>query len=492
MGVLLDMKMNCRVVMLLIAIQGAGVLLTIMNVTYFDLWKDPDSRGYHQYFNTGKSGKEHYTALLTGSRTPGYPIMLKAAQVIDPGLKQLPSMQYLLHVTAVMIFAACLMKLGFSGLLSLAAASPLIYGNFALGYCSHMLADSPALSLALVSAGLFFLFLSNPDKILFSIMLGAIVFLTIITRPAYLFLVPLYPFLTLLLQGFTDSDARVKWNRRILSSLKCLTAIMIPLLLWCSLRLMMVGHFGIVSFSGKNLIGIAGQLATIDMVDKLSPEYRTFAKNISIARIALKTDNGFQEYKPGANYYAAFTNNFNPTAHRIVPLALQYSFHYEDRDFSEWKDRIFPDDDPKHIDDIEWDRFQAAFSREVIAVKMRDYLGIVEDNFFCGIKDQLGVAVGERFSVKLMLMLGLCGLVLIVTFKHKITVRAELSKMILFMLVFSTVFLCSSLLAVSLVEATIERYTRPAAFFIQSPFVLIILLPWVICYDNWRQRRTSR
>jgi hypothetical protein len=56
-----------------------------------------------------------------------------------------------------------------------------------------------------------------------------------------------------------------------------LIACWVPYLSYCTLRAVTVGHFGLVSFGGRNLIGIAGQFMTPDLARRLPDDLRPVA-----------------------------------------------------------------------------------------------------------------------------------------------------------------------------------------------------------------------
>ena len=58
----------------------------------------------------------------------------------------------------------------------------------------------------------------------------------------------------------------------------------VPFLLFCFLRWVVVGHFGLVSFGGMNIIGIAGQFLTEDMIPKLPETVQPLAVRVLATR----------------------------------------------------------------------------------------------------------------------------------------------------------------------------------------------------------------
>jgi hypothetical protein len=56
--------------------------------------------------------------------------------------------------------------------------------------------------------------------------------------------------------------------------------VLAPLLAWCSLRLAVVGHFGVVSFTGYNLIGLTASMLDGPLAARLPPSDRVLAGQI--------------------------------------------------------------------------------------------------------------------------------------------------------------------------------------------------------------------
>ena len=144
----------------------------------------------------------------------------------------------------------------------------------------------------------------------------ATTFLAYLVRPAYLFLIPLWPVLwvvpvRLLIRD--TMDRRTWWVR----GARHVAAGVIPFLGFCALRWAIVGHFGIVSFGGYNLIGVVGQFLDEPTIAELPTDLQPLAADMLHRREALPTAEPPRDY-------LAMERMFNPTVWQAaVPAAKE-------------------------------------------------------------------------------------------------------------------------------------------------------------------------
>jgi hypothetical protein len=139
--------------------------------------------------------------------------------------------------------------------------------------------DNLGESFAILTMGLLLLAASRPHGLLAWSGLTLSLFFTYQMRPAYQFLVILVPVLGLVLPGL--GPRRVQWlRRRWRVSIGFVAASILPFLGWCTLRWVLVGHFGLVSFGGYALIYLTGPILTDDLVTKLPEEVRPLARAV--------------------------------------------------------------------------------------------------------------------------------------------------------------------------------------------------------------------
>lgn len=134
--------------------------------------------------------------------------------------------------------------------------------------------------------------------------LGGLTLATILVRPAYLFLIPLWPVLAITILPFFWSRT---WKDAILVALKLLLISAIPLLAYCAIRWTVVHEFGLVSFAGYNLIGITGQYVDSSDVNNLPERSRELAQRL----IEVRESEGF---RPSPHDYRCMVDLYNKTA----------------------------------------------------------------------------------------------------------------------------------------------------------------------------------
>ena len=243
----------------------------------------PDSSGY--------TGFDWSTPprIVSQIRTFFYPLFLKTVGLLGTGPAAIP----LAHWAAAMLSSWAvywgLGKAGYRRWTVLWCAVSLMFGRSLIDLGMLVAPDSLAISLAVASAGCFFAAISPSGSRLGWVGLALFTFLAYQARPSYLFLIPLWPLLCAILDRFLlrrggsprDRLRRIGWM---------LAATAIPFALFCSLRWMLVGHWGLVSFGGYNIIGVAGQLLEPALIEELPPDLQTLARAMLDRRAELGID----------------------------------------------------------------------------------------------------------------------------------------------------------------------------------------------------------
>jgi hypothetical protein len=218
----------------------------------------------------------HFPDALTCNRTLGYPFFLKAVQTLSPSFADISVAQFAAHVLAVFVFFRGLRALGAAGWPALACASPLLFSPILHDYVGAVLSDSLGSSLSILTVGTFLGLVGQPLRRLWWAGLTLSLFLTYQTRPVYLCMLPLLPVLGFLLlrrQAALVGSPFQAWRVAFGLLAVCLG----PYLAFCTLRWATVGHFGLVSFGGRNIIGIPGQFMTHRLADRLPADLRPVA-----------------------------------------------------------------------------------------------------------------------------------------------------------------------------------------------------------------------
>ncbi len=213
---------------------------------------------------------------LSGYRTIGYPLFLRLVAISSPDLAALPYFQLGLHLAAVFSFLVGLEAVGVSGFPSTIICASLLFSNIAVWATGLVLTDGPGSSLSIMAVGSLMTVVGRRHtRAWFG--LAAILFATYQVRPAYLFLIPAVPVLGMIVAAEVMPRADFDRQRRRLALGLAATA-SIPFLLFCCLRWGVVGQFGLVSFTGTNLIGITGQFLDEAVTARLSPDLAPLAR----------------------------------------------------------------------------------------------------------------------------------------------------------------------------------------------------------------------
>ena len=223
------------------------------------------------------------SAVWSGIRTPGYPLFIDTAHLLAPDHRAVPALQVLAHILGAWVLFFGLRASGYGGWVALACASTFYYRDDLLRFTPDVLSDSLAASLALMAVGCFLATNARDGAWYRWICLVMLTLVTCLVRPAYLFLVPLWPLLTIVFDRLLLRRDRSWWQSLRKAALLAV-GLAAPLLAVCVLRWAVVGHFGFVSFGGYNIIGITGQLLDDALARELPADKRRLADDILLAR----------------------------------------------------------------------------------------------------------------------------------------------------------------------------------------------------------------
>ncbi len=238
---------------------------------YFHPVWQPDSDSYLLFqWDWGSLG-------WSGTRTPGYPFI--AQTVISMlGLDWLPLVHTILYLGSVLFLYRSMARIGFRCSSAAAVCLPLLFGRAIAVLGPKILSDTPAVACSLLAVS-FFLRTWLPEKSVFAWLgLAFTTLATCLIRPAFLFLIVLWPLLSLwFTYWLCSSKSRAECWRRFM--LNCLAGV-VPILLYSSIRWFAIGHFGVVAFTGFNLIGIASQALDPPMIASLPKHLQELATEI--------------------------------------------------------------------------------------------------------------------------------------------------------------------------------------------------------------------
>lgn len=304
---------------MLIAIAFSGTLLAATG-----RWiavTEPDSASYIDF---DWSSLER---IFSGIRTPLYPAFVQLAES-TLGLSAIPFLHFGMMMLAVLSFYVGLTAIGFRPWAATASAAPLCFSRGLWDFGARIGSDALGIAMGIGCLSFFLMAISkysprhapiqSPTQSLLkasfstrtsiaiagSIGLGCGTLATILVRPAYLFLIPLWPCLAITTLPFLW---RRTWKEAVHTALKLSLVSVLPLLVYCSFRWTVVHEFGLVSFAGYNLIGITGQYVEPSDVENLPQESRELAQRL----IEVRERGGF---RPSPYDYRCMVELYNKTA----------------------------------------------------------------------------------------------------------------------------------------------------------------------------------
>ncbi|MEG3638308.1 hypothetical protein [Magnetococcus sp. PR-3] len=259
-----------------------AVILLVLGVVYIgfslESWQlktYPDTDSYLVF------GQQSFAEVLAHSRTMGYPILAYLLKGVTGTYDAMPLLHAILHVMATVLFWYGLKSYGLRPWSAFVVTLPVLFANMIRYFTHALLTDALGLSLVVWVMGLLLLALAHPKRRLYWVGLGIMVFVAFQVRPANQVLVPALVLIGGLLYLIRYGRQRSETAPGFWPVMGRLTATgFIPLLGFFTLRLLVVGHFGLVSATGIPLMGIAGSLITQDLVPQLSEEVQPLAQTL--------------------------------------------------------------------------------------------------------------------------------------------------------------------------------------------------------------------
>lgn len=232
----------------------------------------PDSDGYIDFqWDLSEKG-------LNGVRTPGYPLFLQTTMKLL-GIGAVPFIHNLCFFIAVIYFYQSLLAIGYRPFSALVVAVPLMLGLNPSLLAPNILTDSLALTLSLFCLGAFNFTWRPSASFKDWLVLTLLTFITYQVRPAYLFILVLWPLMGVWTTYFL-SQHRGSLNNCIKPFLAYLAVSVVPFVMYTILRGLFTGFYGVVAFGGYNTIGIAVQFLDQETVEKLPEDMQDFGTAI--------------------------------------------------------------------------------------------------------------------------------------------------------------------------------------------------------------------
>ncbi len=296
-------------------------LSAIMAVGLFGCWRVQFCADSASYLKTSKLALE---PALRQSRTLGYPMILRLVATFSPDYEALPWVQLAMLWPAVFFFDAAVRRFGASPWQAFAVSSGFMYGPLQLyELAASVLTDFPAMLAAGMAVACLFWIAARPRS--WGAWLGLALFVAACyqIRPAYLFMIPLTPCLGLIfryLRTRTVGEPFV-WKSLLAGLVGVAVA---PFLAFCTLRLVLVGDFALVSgIGGSNALGLAAELLDRDMIDQLPEHYRPFALEIRRGREEQHLQPAFRGWYVDMR---AYEDNYSKNIYLIAKPAAERFF----------------------------------------------------------------------------------------------------------------------------------------------------------------------
>jgi hypothetical protein len=286
-----------------LVLQAAALLIAYGHMSYFRLAPEGIELGQRAFTLEHDAYLPHnldselswqsFVKSLNNLRTFVFPLFANGVRSLTPSFVAWQFGELVLRILAVFVFYLGLRAVRVTDWLALAASSVLLYSCFRwdASFRHTIFIDVMAECFPLLTVGMLLLVVGRPRSVLAWGGLTLSLFLTYQARPAFLFLVGLVPLLGVLLAGLLW-DRTASLRQRLQMGLGLLAAGVLPYLGWCSLRWLLVGHFGLVSFGGISLICITGHFLTEDVIPELPNDLRP------IGRAVLRDLNELPEWKP--------------------------------------------------------------------------------------------------------------------------------------------------------------------------------------------------
>lgn len=304
----------------------------------------PDTVGYENLFIEGTDDT------LAFSRTPGYPIFLYLSGWERWGIHKLAITHALFYGAGIVLFWFGLRAFVGSGWIALAAALPL-FASPLLRIIRRVQPDFAGGAASLFVIALVLLIAARPRPRWLWCVLAAAVFCGYQIRPALVFLIAFVPVAAVVLRvashGWRDPGLRRFAVAALLAGVG-------PFVLFSTWRWVRVGHFGLVSYGGFNVIGTTSPMLDEELVAELPEEHRQLAEAI----VAEKRRAGLPVYEKGTPVEFWYQNYNRHVWSIAVPTAR----------------RLYEPDGPRELGLIEMnDRF-TALSFAIIARRPGLYL----------------------------------------------------------------------------------------------------------------------
>ncbi len=231
----------------------------------------PDTRSYEIASDLDTLGER-----LGYYRSIGYPLFLDAVKAVGLTQQAIPSIQLAAYILALYLFWWALWRFSGSKWLAYAATFPLPWAAV-MELVNRIQPDFLSAAATIAAVSITFLLVTKPRSLWLwtGFLLSAMAAYHL--RPAAVFLIGFLPLLGGVVFWIRNSGSR---PRAIRFALLLMLATVMPYWGFCTLRLVSVGHFGLVSFGGTNLAGLAANFISGGLITELPQEHRPLARGM--------------------------------------------------------------------------------------------------------------------------------------------------------------------------------------------------------------------
>ncbi len=265
-------------------IQKEWVWVTFFSIILFfymqhrgelDVEKGVDSDGY-----LSVSQQPLGLDSLKQNRTLGYPLFLKAChQFLSVDL--IPAMQLLMFIGSIFLFSFALKRLGISTLCNVSICAVLLLKSKTVDLTHLMLSDSLGYTCSVATAACLLAVIKPRAHWGWWAGLILALFSSYQVRPVYLCLIPAVVISLIIGRWvYERGHFQEKKTKYLRFGTIAVAIAFLPLIVFFTMRYVLVDHFGLVSYGGYNIVGIAGNLLEEEDIAHLSPASQLLAHRI--------------------------------------------------------------------------------------------------------------------------------------------------------------------------------------------------------------------
>ncbi len=443
----------------LLALQLAGFLAVVGAAGGLRMVWTPDSLSYVR-----ASRAEELAAALAHYRTVGYPLFLETAGRLGAAQRPVPWIQALVFVAAVLAFWHGLRVYAGSGWFAFAAAAALPFAGV-MALVAMIQPDFLAACATLLAFAALLLLAAGRSQPLAWVGLALAVFAAYQLRPAAAFLVGFVPLIGAALRHWRGGGGR----RAGVFTLGLAAAMLVPYLSFCALRWATVGHFGLVSFGGTNLVALAANFLDEELLGELPEGHRRLAGRL----LHQRQKRGWEPMTPGADTMP-YLVQYNSNLWRIAVPAAGHEIAARSREAV----AAGEEPDPRNLRIVR-DELLGGVAVEILARRPRLYLQWVRDAHLYGLAQ-----LGDDAALKALavLVLGSLPVLVVARRRHRRgpSGRSAAGRPLLALGALGTGYFVTYLALVSLVSYPFARY------FVSTTLLLPSVLAAAL-FEIWRR-----